>query len=132
MRDYYPLTIMRVENIVALIEQDTTVKAIALLPLSLYLRPIRLETITTETREYMLRVNFFLVWELYQAGKGKDKRDQLLERPSIAAEKITIFRSQWSERFLDSLLLLIFQSESIPILPSIGPAHIHQNISLAS
>jgi hypothetical protein len=54
MRDCYPLTIMRRENIVAWIGQDATAEAIVLLTLSLCLTAIRLETITTETREYML------------------------------------------------------------------------------
>jgi hypothetical protein len=42
MKAGYPLTIMRTENIVALIEQDATAEAVALLPLSFCLSAIRL------------------------------------------------------------------------------------------
>jgi hypothetical protein len=114
MKDCYLLTIMRIENIIALIEQDATAEAAALLPLPLCLSATRLETITTETRNYMLRVSLFLVWELYQARKDRNKRDQWPEKPSAGAEKITIFRSQWSECFLDTLLLLTSSIRKYP------------------
>jgi hypothetical protein len=69
MRDVYPIVLMRVEHIVALIEQDTIPEAVALLPMSLCFAAIRLETITRETRSTLLRINFFLAWKLYEMRK---------------------------------------------------------------
>jgi hypothetical protein len=53
---------MRVGNIIALIEQRAIVEATALLPITLCLAAIRLETIPRTTRSHLLRIGFFLVW----------------------------------------------------------------------
>jgi hypothetical protein len=125
MRDFYPLVIMRIENLVALINHDAIAEAIALLPLSICLSAARLETITTQTRDYMLQVSLYMVWELYSArpeiherpkepasarrqAAERGTRPHLPEKPSKSEEKITIFRLQWMKRFLNTVLLLIF------------------------
>jgi hypothetical protein len=68
----------------------------------------------------MLRVGFFLVWKLYQARKGKDKRDQLPQKASTGAESNDIQITMVRMLFWIPCYFLSFQSESIPILLSIG------------
>jgi hypothetical protein len=104
MRDAYPLAIMRVENIVALIGQDAIIEAIARLPMTLCFAAIRLESIPRETRSYLLRISFFLVWKVREMREiGIDPNPETAKQDSI-----TIFTSRWTIRFLDTLLLLIF------------------------
>jgi hypothetical protein len=105
MRDAYPLVMMGIRNLVALIDHGAIAETISLLPLCLSLHAIRLETIARETRTDLLRINFFLVWRLYQL-----KRDKMDKNPEKSAKggKRTIFSSQWAVRFLNAILLLIF------------------------
>jgi hypothetical protein len=66
MRDAYPLSLTRIENILQLIDQNAFPEAVALLSLSLCFNTMRLETITRETRIDLLRIAFFLLWKLHE------------------------------------------------------------------
>jgi hypothetical protein len=113
MRDAYPLAMMRLENMVALIEHDAIAEAVAMLPLSLTLNAVRLETIPPITRTLLLRTSFYLVRKLYELKQsGVDTNPE-----TTNAEKnhrITIFLSPWSQRFMDTLLELILCIEEHP------------------
>jgi hypothetical protein len=68
---------MRTENIIELINQNAFPEAVALLPPSLCLHAMRLETIARETRIDLLRTAFFLVWKLYELRiRGIDKNPE--------------------------------------------------------
>jgi hypothetical protein len=108
MRDVCPLVIMRIEHMITLLQNDATAKAIAWLSLSLCFNAVRLETITRETRLFMLHVSFFMVKNLYHAKKsGQNPNPETSKR-----KKTTIFTSEWSIRFLNTVPLLIFSIEN--------------------
>jgi hypothetical protein len=73
MRDVYPLVITRIEHMITLLQNNATAEAVARLPLSLCFNAVRLETITRETRLFMLHVSFFMVKNLYDAKKSGPK-----------------------------------------------------------
>jgi hypothetical protein len=115
MRDAYPLAMARLENIVALIDHDAIAEAVALLPLSLTLNAIRLETIPSTTRTNLLTISFFLVRDLFESkANGTDTNPETT--PSGQDLPITIFLSQWSERFMDTVLDLIVCIDEYPDL----------------
>jgi hypothetical protein len=104
MRDAYPLVLMRVENIVTLIENDAIAEAVALLPMALCFDAVRLETIPRETRFDLLQIAFFLVCALYELRElGIDTNPEKPAKGSPAS----IFTSQWTVRFLDTSLSLM-------------------------
>jgi hypothetical protein len=106
MRDAYPLAMMRLENMVALIENHAIAEAVAMLPLSLTLNAVRLETIPPATRTRLLRISFFLVRKLYELKQnGSDPSPETTNTEKN--QRITIFLSSWSQRFLDTVLDLI-------------------------
>jgi hypothetical protein len=90
-KDQYPLVLMWIEHMVALIEQDMIAPAIALLLLSLSFAALRLETIPSKTRSDLLRISFFLVWELYQA---RTKGRAPFPETAFQGEKTTVFTSR--------------------------------------
>jgi hypothetical protein len=104
MRDYYPLVLMRVQNIIALIEHDCYAAAITLIPLSFVLAAVRLETISLRTRCDLLRISFFIVSTLHQARKNDT---DLFTETANHGQKTTLFTSQWTIRFLNTIMLLI-------------------------
>jgi hypothetical protein len=105
MRDFYPLVIMRLENVIALMEQNAHAEAVALLPLSFCFNAIRLETITTQTRFDMLCISFMLVWELL---KARTSAAHQCPEKSAPGAQTTLFTSQWTTRFLNTVLILLF------------------------
>jgi hypothetical protein len=108
MRDAYPLVITRVEHINKLFQRGAIAEAVAWLPLSLCFNAIRLDNITRETRLFMLRISFFLVRILYESKEsGLDTNSETSKK-----KKTTIFTSQWSVWFSDTVLLLIFSIEN--------------------
>jgi hypothetical protein len=108
MRDAYPLVITRIAHIILLFENDAIAEGVVWLPLSLCFNAIRLENITRETRVFMLRVSFFLVRIAYE-----NRRNGFDKNPETSKKKgTTLFTSQWSVRFLDTVLLLIFSIEN--------------------
>jgi hypothetical protein len=113
MRDAYPLAMMRLENIVALIENDAIAEAVAMLPLSLTVNAVRLETIPSTARTRLLKISFFLVRKLYELKEnGLDPNPE-----TTSAEEnhpVTIFLSPWSRRFMDTVLDLILCIEEYP------------------
>jgi hypothetical protein len=112
MRDAYPLVITRVEHIARPFDKDATAEAVVWLPLCLCFNAIRLDNITRETRLFMLRVSFHLVKRIYgDKQSGADRNPETSKK-----KKITLFTSQWSVRFLDTVLLLIFSIENYPSL----------------
>jgi hypothetical protein len=105
MRGSYPLVLTKIENIMQMIDQNVFPEAVALLPLSLCFKAMRLETITHETRIDSLRIAFFLVWKLHELRiQGVDTN---LEKPR-GGWKRTIFTSEWVIRFLNIVLLFLF------------------------
>jgi hypothetical protein len=105
MHNAYPIVITWIENILELIGQNTFPEAAALLPLSLCFHPMRLETITRETRIDLLRTAFFLVWKPYELRiSGIDKNPEKTSR----GEKRTIFTSE-SVEYYSFILFLIEQ-----------------------
>jgi hypothetical protein len=111
MRDAYPLAITRVENIVALIDQDAIVEAIILLPMTLCFAATRLETIPRDTRSHLLRIAFFLVLQIREMRQsGLDKLPETVKKKN-RHKQVTIFTSQWSTRFLDTAVWLMFSVE---------------------
>jgi hypothetical protein len=82
MRDFYRLAILRIENIMALINHDALAEVVALLPLFLCLSVIRLEIITRETREEMYGVGFFMVSELHRA-KTEKQLPRTADKPAV-------------------------------------------------
>jgi hypothetical protein len=108
MRDVYPLVITRVEHMTTLLLNDATAETVIWLSLSLCFNAIRLETITRETRIFVLRICFFLARNLCEAKKsGRDPNPETSKK-----KKTTIFTSQWSIRFLNTVLILIFSIEN--------------------
>jgi hypothetical protein len=107
MRDAYPLVICRIEHIVKLFEMEANAEAVVWLPLSLCFNACRLENIVKSTRLFMLRISFFLVRKLYELKKAK--KDKMPETSKTM--KTTLFTSQWSVRFLDTVLLQIWAIE---------------------
>jgi hypothetical protein len=107
MRDSYPLAIMRVENLLALIRGGAVTEAVTLLPMTLCLGAVRLETIPRETRSYLLQVSFWLVWKLREMRQiGVDKNPETVMKGT--GNPVTVFTSQWTVRFLNTALLLMF------------------------
>jgi hypothetical protein len=115
MRDAYPLVIARVEHINKLLENDAIAEAVVWLPLCLCFNAVRLENITRSTRVFMLRISWFLVWHIYER-----KRTRVDNCPQVPTKKtklrLTIFTSQWSVRFLDTVLLFTFSIENYEII----------------
>jgi hypothetical protein len=106
MRDAYPLVVTRMENIVELIDRGAIAKAVALLPLSLCFNAIRLETISRGMRTDLLRISFFLVRKLYEFRRNRIGSNP--ERTSkIGGRRVTVFTSQWTVRFLNTVLNLL-------------------------
>jgi hypothetical protein len=112
MRDAYPLVITRVEHMNMLFQKGAVAEAVAWLPLSLCFNAIRLENITRETRTFMLRISFYMVWHLYERKRLKLDKNPQMSKKKKKTVKLTIFTSQWSVRFLDTSLLLIFSIEN--------------------
>jgi hypothetical protein len=115
MRDAYPLVIARVEHINKLFQNDAIAEAVVWLPLCLSLNAVRLENITPSTRVFMLRISWFLVWHIYDR-----KRTRVDTGPQLPTKKIklglTIFTSQWSIRYLDTIMLFTFSIENYDII----------------
>jgi hypothetical protein len=106
MRDSYPLAMTRVENILALIDNDAIAAAIALLPLSLAFNAIRLETIAKQTRTDLLRISFFIVRKVYENRvTGTDTLPETTSEEQNA--EITVFHGQWTLRFINTVLDLL-------------------------
>jgi hypothetical protein len=76
----YPVVLVRVENIITLIDDGAVVEAVALLTLTLCLNAIRPETISQKTRSTLLRISFFIVWKLHDW--REQGIDQLPKKPS--------------------------------------------------
>jgi hypothetical protein len=103
MRDFYPLVMMRVDNVIALMDHGAHAEAVALLPLSLCLNGVRLETITTQTRCEMLQISFLIVWELL---KGRRSVAYQCPEKGVPGSQTRPFTSQWTITFLNTVLLL--------------------------
>jgi hypothetical protein len=110
MRDAYPLVISRVENINKLFENDAIMEGLVWLPVCLVFNAIRLDTIGRATRLFMLRVSWFMFWDLYDRKKRKVDKNPPTGR--IKGHKLTVFTSQWSIHFFDTGLLLILSIET--------------------
>jgi hypothetical protein len=84
MREVYPLVITRIEHMMTLLQNNAIAEAVAWLPLSLCFNAVRLETITHETRLFMLHVSFFMVKNLYDAKKsGQDPNPEISKRKKL-------------------------------------------------
>jgi hypothetical protein len=112
MREAYPLVITRVDHMNKLFQRGALAEAVAWLPLSLCFNAIRLENITRDTKTFMLRISFFLVWHLYDRKRRKLDKNPQMSRRKRKTVKLTIFTSEWCERFLDTSLLIIFSIEN--------------------
>jgi hypothetical protein len=112
MKDAYPLVITRVDHMNMLFQRGAVAEAVAWLPLSLCFNAIRLENITRETRTFMLRISFFMVWHLYERKRLKLDKNPQMSRKKKKTVKLTIFTTQWSVSFLDTSLLIIFSIEN--------------------
>jgi hypothetical protein len=80
MRDAYPLVIARVEHVIQLFQEDANAEAVAWLPLCLCFNAIRLDTITRETRDFMLQISWHMVWELDDRKKSKVDKNPAIPR----------------------------------------------------
>jgi hypothetical protein len=90
---------MRIENILALVNGG----AIALPPMTLYLSAVRLDTIPRDARSHLLRINFFLGWKIREMREhGSDRKPESVKRGHV-----TIFTSQWTVRFLNTVVSFI-------------------------
>jgi hypothetical protein len=94
---------MLIENILALVNGGATAEVIALLPMTLYLSAVRLDTIPRDARSHLLRISFFLVWKIPEMREhGLDRKPESVKRGHM-----TIFASQWTGRFLNTVVSLI-------------------------
>jgi hypothetical protein len=110
MRDIYPLVLTCFEDIIARIDNGAIAEAVAFLPLSLSFNAVRLETIIRVTRTDLLRISFFIVRQLYESKQTRE--DTNPETTSKESERaITIITSQWTLRFMDTVLALIVSVE---------------------
>jgi hypothetical protein len=115
MRDAYPLVIARVDHINKLFDNDAIAEAVVWLPLCLCFNAIRLENITRGTRLFMLRVSWFMVWHIYE--RKRKRVDNCPQNPTKTTKlRLTIFTSQWSIRYLDTVLLFTFSIENYEII----------------
>jgi hypothetical protein len=84
-----------------------------MLPLSLTLNAVRLETISPATRTALLRISFFLIRELYES-----RANGLDLNPEITSAKkdlqVTVFLWPWSRRFTNTVLNLILCIDGYP------------------
>jgi hypothetical protein len=60
MRNIYPLTVFRMQNIVILLRNAMIVDAVAFFPMTLFLTALRLEKVARDARMDMLQMSFFL------------------------------------------------------------------------
>jgi hypothetical protein len=73
--------ITRIDRMTPLLLNDATAEAVVWLSLSLCFKAIRVETITRETRIFVLRICFFLVRNLYKAEKsGRDTNPEAYKK----------------------------------------------------
>jgi hypothetical protein len=108
MRDADPLAIARVEHIEMLFQHQAFAEGVVWLPLCFCFDGSRLENITRSTRLFMLRVSFYMVRFVYEGKKsGLDKFPEMSKK-----KRTTLFTSQWSVRFMNTVLLLIFSREN--------------------
>jgi hypothetical protein len=71
MRDIYPFTIFRMQNIVILLSNGMIVDAIAMLLMTLFLTALRLEKVALNARMDMLQMSFF---HFGHVSRTKDRR----------------------------------------------------------
>jgi hypothetical protein len=84
MRDVYPLVVTHIEHMITLLQNNATDEAVAWLPLSRCSMAVRLETITRETRLFMLHVSFLMVKNLYDAKmSGQDLNQEICEKKKL-------------------------------------------------
>jgi hypothetical protein len=107
MRDEYPLAPVRIENILVLVNGEAIAEATALLPITLCLSAVRPDATPRDSRSHLLRISFFLVWNT------REMRDHEIDRKPENMEKghVTVFTSQWTVRFLNTVVSLISRVE---------------------
>jgi hypothetical protein len=105
----YPLVLIRVENVMSLIDDGAIAEAVAARTLTLCLNHIRLETIRRKTRFTLLRISFFIVWKLYD---WREKRIDRLPEKTVKRKPVTVFTSQWLLRSLDTVMGLMLALET--------------------
>jgi hypothetical protein len=107
MRDIYPLTIFRMQNIVILRLNGMIVGVVALLSMTLFLTALKLEKVALDAQMEMLHMSFVLFLCMFQ--KYKIRADQGRQPPEGGSvnDRVTLLTKEAATRHLNTLLVII-------------------------
>jgi hypothetical protein len=108
VRDIYPLTIFRMQNIVILLRHSMIVEGLALLQMTLFLTAFRLERVALDVRMNMLQMFFFLFSCMFQEHKIlADQGRQPSEVGSVNGS-VDLLTKEGLIRHLNTLLAIVW------------------------
>jgi hypothetical protein len=111
MRDVYPISIMRFENLLTLIGTEMFTEPIMLLPMTLLLNAIRVDTYTRDARKVLLRQCFHIVRLMMAQKQYRRGRTGILVERGKRGDTVTALQERTAIQILNTVLVLLYVRE---------------------
>jgi hypothetical protein len=107
MRDVYPISILRFENLLALIGAGKFTEALMLLPITLFLNAVRVDTFARDTRKDLLRQCFHIVRLMMAQKQYHRGRTGILVDRGKRGDTVTPLQERTATQILHTVLTLL-------------------------
>jgi hypothetical protein len=113
MRDLYPTSIFRFENLLALIGAGKFSDAFMLLPMTLLLNAVRVDTFTPDTRKDQLRQCFHIVRLMIAQKQSCRGRTEIPVERGKRGDTVTPLQEKTAIRILNTVLVLLYVCDRV-------------------